>query len=238
MSDLNVYQRKAELMRKLSVAGTGHNDHLKYNYISIRDLTSALQPAALVVGLDIQSEIVLDASGARMALITLTNVDKPDDKIVAQFACETPKDQGGSYIVKYALMKLFLVADDTDPDATMGQQDRRRESSVVPAPVVSNAPVNGSATERAKAAWATLKGSIYPTCPMHQDSMVVKQTPKLNDGNPFISCPQKLPNNEWCPTKPVFNLPTTVMAAILLGAKPTQELFAPVEEVDLEEVPF
>ena len=133
----NIYQRKVALMQELGEVGRGgKNPHLKNEYIRYQDLMDALRPLTAKHGIDVICEI---ADGP-IGYVTLTNVDDPADQIVQRWApTDLPKDQGGSYLIKYALMKLFLIGDGEDPDRDLGAANTNPPT---PSRKTANPPVN------------------------------------------------------------------------------------------------
>lgn len=145
----NIYRRKVALMQELgSLRPEKHNDHLNNDYIGYQQVMDTLRPLTRKYGIDVTPEI----HPGPFAIITYTNIDDPADKIVQTFApIDLPKDQAGSYLVKYALMKFFLIGEgDDDPDARLGDGSApaSRQQSPQPARLAS---VSRPADDRPKA---------------------------------------------------------------------------------------
>lgn len=127
MSDKNIYQRLAEVMKAVSyVQKEDKKVNNQYTFVSHDAVTAKLRPALIENGI---MPIVTVKSSAQdgnrtevTILVRFVNIDKPDEFVeVESFGYGIdPQDKGPgkavSYAFKYALLKTFCLETGDDPE--------------------------------------------------------------------------------------------------------------------------
>lgn len=152
----NVYQRKLAVMARcgeISPDATHAGFGFKYN--SIQHVSNKLRTFAVEEGLDITTSVPDDH-----VLVVLTNVDVPSEQIEARWPL-VPNDKAWAYSSKYALIRTFLIGDDTE-----GDEADNATSSGQARPAAQTAPAPRPATARYEGAHPPTsgKGSLCVFC--------------------------------------------------------------------------
>ena len=148
----NVYQRKLAVMgRCKEISPDKTHPHHHFEYVSIQNVENHLREFCIAEGLDVTPSV---ENGD--VVVTLTNVEKPDEQIVTRWPV-VEGDKGWAYSVKYPLMRIFHVGDGEENDekemadksARTTQRSRQeppapaRAETGRPTPVASAAPSSG-----------------------------------------------------------------------------------------------
>lgn len=149
----NLPQRLLAVMGDLSkLTKDGNNTSQKYKFISHEQVTNELRPLFVKHGIFILPSVIGHTitpyetkNGARMNLAvtkmqyTIINVDDPTEVLVSQWVGEGSDsgDKGTNKSVtaagKYYLMKMFNIAEDTDPDADAPELGQPMQQAGAPA---------------------------------------------------------------------------------------------------------
>ena len=145
----NVYHRKLAVMARCKdIKPDKVHPHHKFEFISIQSVSNHLRAFCVEEGLDITPSIE-----AGELVLTLTNVDKPDEQIVSRWPV-VEGDKGYAYTVKYPEVRVFLIGDGEENDeaemanksghAATTQAQRGTSTGAVP----SSAPARAASSSR------------------------------------------------------------------------------------------
>ncbi|MGH7722079.1 MAG: hypothetical protein ACRENL_04480 [Candidatus Dormibacteria bacterium] len=149
-----VHERKLAVMAKCGAISRDASyvvQGRKVEYVSITHLCDSLRRFCVEEGLDVISSI---HDGE--VTVTLVNAAAPEQTIVSTWPV-VAQDRGWSYSIKYPLIRLFLVGDGEEDDASGAQHSAAAASGQRPQPVVPSTPApgpNGDRSELVKAVMA------------------------------------------------------------------------------------
>jgi hypothetical protein len=153
----NVYQRKLAVMAKCGeIKPDATHAGFGFTYNSVQHISNKLRQFAVEEGLDITT-----SAPDGHILVVLTNADEPTDQIRAEWPL-VPNDKAWAYSSKYALIRTFLIGDDTEGD----EAENAAASGTTTTPTQTAPAPRRPSTER----WAGAhppkdgKGSLCPFC--------------------------------------------------------------------------
>jgi len=140
MVPLNLHEKLLVLQSRVTTIGkSGYNSFHKYEYVTVNDIMASLRPALQELGLQMFSGVsdykVSDTDASCRVIVTLTDVDNPEDFITFSgvgYAKDAKGDkalfkaQTGAF--KYALLLGFSLDTDSidEPENTSNEQVKGR----------------------------------------------------------------------------------------------------------------
>lgn len=177
VKSLNIYEKVYAVQQEVAqVMKTGRNEYHKYNYAKEGDIVGELKPL-----LGKYRILVLTADKARETItgityttheISLVNVDKPEERIVAD-AFGEGKDEGDkktpkakTMALKYYLAKMFLIITDDEgedqpkaPETPTVAPGKKTPTATTPAPKKAHTPTTEESEAKYKQAVAWVEKS-------------------------------------------------------------------------------
>jgi len=152
--EMNVYQRIAHVQSLIgTVPMNGYNSHHKYKYATEADVMNALRPHLAEARLAVipeYSDHNIEGNLTRIyGALTVVNIDNPEEIVKVTMwgeAMDGSKDSRGDKgfykaytgLLKYGLMKVFMVPTGDDPERTDGKENKTESQSDTVAKILVN----------------------------------------------------------------------------------------------------